>query len=39
MRDADRVVARAERIAKASGGTLTLTDGRKVFTGSPNSDQ
>ena len=24
---------------KASGGTLTLTDGRKVFTGSPNSDQ
>ena len=24
---------------KASGGTLTLTDGRKVFTGSPSSDQ
>ena len=24
---------------KASGGTLTLADGRKVFTGSPNSDQ
>ena len=24
---------------KASGGTLTLTDGRKVFTGSPNTDQ
>jgi hypothetical protein len=25
--------------AKASGGTLTLTDGRKVFTGSASSDQ
>ena len=24
---------------KASGGTLTLADGRKVFTGSPSSDQ
>ena len=26
-------------LPKASGGTLTLTDGRKVFTGSPSSDQ